>query len=153
MGADPLPAHLFILYFGALSTITPPVALSTYAAAGIAGSDPIRTGVTAVKLATVAFIVPYMFVYGPELLLMGDTCHVIWAVITSLLGCVGLAAALVGWFIDNLAPLLRVMFFIAALTLLKPGVFTDVLGICLITLSIAITKYLKGRQSVGPTVN
>src|SRR5699024_6317979 len=72
LGVDPLAAHLFVFYFAAVSASTPPVALAAYAAAGIAGSEPMKTGMTAVRLGIAAFIVPYIFVYGESLLLIGS---------------------------------------------------------------------------------
>lgn len=97
MGVTPMAAHLFILYFGALSTITPPVALSTFAAAGIAEAGIWETGVDAVKLASTGFIIPFIFVYNSELLMAGTPAGIIFALITALIGCAFLAAALIGW--------------------------------------------------------
>jgi TRAP transporter 4TM/12TM fusion protein len=144
MGVGILPAHLFILYFGALSTITPPVALSTYAAAGIADADPIKTGIQAVKLAAVSFIVPYMFVYSPELLLDGSAGQIIWAIITSLIGCIALAASLIGWLKVKLHLLSRILFFAAAISLMQVGIYSDVMGFSLIIIPVAINKWLSG---------
>src|SRR5699024_4258096 len=96
MGVDPMAAHLFILYFGCLSTITPPVALSSFAAAGIAGSHPMRTGVESFRLAIVAFLIPFMFVYGPELLMDGVWYNIILKSLISLFGCFVLASSIIG---------------------------------------------------------
>lgn len=136
MGVDLMSAHLFILYFGALSTITPPVALSTYAAAGIAGSDPMKTGIDALKLSAVAFIIPFMFVYGPELLMIGTAPHIIWAIITSIIGCIALSGCLIGWLAIELNIITRILLLGGALTLLKPGLLTDGIGFLLIVLPI-----------------
>jgi TRAP transporter 4TM/12TM fusion protein len=140
MGVDVLPAHLFILYFGALSTITPPVALSTYAAAGIAGSDPIQTGITAVKLAAVSFIIPFMFVFSPELLLMGTPGATIFAVVTALIGCLALAASIVGWLGRKIGGFTRFLFFASALALLQPGLYTDIAGLGLLVVATVLSK-------------
>jgi len=140
MGVDVLPAHLFILYFGALSTITPPVALSTYAAAGIAGSDPIQTGITAVKLAAVSFIIPFMFVFSPELLLMGTPGATIFAVVTALIGCLALAASIVGWLGRKIGGFTRFLFFVSALALLQPGLYTDIAGLGLLVVATVLSK-------------
>src|SRR5690606_35978486 len=104
MGLDPLTAHLFVFYFAVISAITPPVALAAFAAAGIAGTDPMKTGVRAFQLGLAAFIVPFMFFYSPELLLEeGTALTITLAVITALLGVYLLAAAVQGWFFGKKA--------------------------------------------------
>ena len=140
MGVSPLAAHLFILYFGCLSTITPPVALSTYAAAGIAGSSPIKTGITAVSLGTVAFLLPYLFVYRPALLMDGSLDQVIRAVFAGLLGCVLFSVAIIGWMLRPLGPLMRVISGLAGLLLLSPGWVTDLVGLAVAGLLVAVAR-------------
>jgi TRAP transporter 4TM/12TM fusion protein len=97
MGASPMAAHMFILYFGALSTITPPVALSIFAAAAIAGSNIWSTGREAVKLAATGFVIPFIFVYNNELLMIGSIGAIGLALITAVLGCVVVSMSLTGW--------------------------------------------------------
>jgi TRAP transporter 4TM/12TM fusion protein len=97
MGAIPMAAHMFILYFGALSTITPPVALSIFAAAAIAGSNIWSTGKEAVKLAATGFVIPFIFVYNNELLMIGSIGAIVLALITAVLGCVVVSMSLTGW--------------------------------------------------------
>lgn len=123
MGVTQMGAHLFILYFGALSTITPPVALSTFAAAGIAGSGLWETGFQAMKLAIAGFIIPFIFVYSPELLLIGSFGNIAIVLITALFGCIVLAIALGGWFKVNLHILGRILLAIGAILLIVPRPF------------------------------
>ncbi len=144
MGATELSAHLFILYFGCLSTITPPVALSAFAAAGIAKANPFETGFVATRIAAVAFIIPFMFVYGPQLLLSGSVGEIALATVSSLLGCVVLAVGLAGWMIRPLAIWERLAFGVCALLLIKPGLYTDIAGF-----GGAVLMYLLVRARAG----
>ncbi|MBW2145782.1 MAG: TRAP transporter permease [Deltaproteobacteria bacterium] len=130
LGATPMGAHLFAFYFSSISGITPPVALVSFAAAGLARSSPMRTGVTAFRIGIAAFIVPYMFIYGPELLLIGSLWGIILAVITSIIGVICLAAGVQGWLIRKSNPLERMLLIAASILLIKPGIFTDLPGLC-----------------------
>jgi len=96
MGLDLVIAHLFVIYFSCLSMITPPVAIAAYAACGISGGDPFRTGILAVKLAAIGFLIPFAFVFNPGLLLMGDPMNIARSVVTAFLSLYGLAIALQG---------------------------------------------------------
>ena len=148
MGVSLMAAHLFILYFGALSTITPPVALSVFAAAGIAESNVWKTGVEAVKLASAGFIIPFMFAYDNVLLLEGDSLiNSITSISTALLGCVVLAMSLMGWFMLNLRILTRVVLFAGAIMLMIPVLTWSLLGIGLIVITLVIEK-LTNRQKI-----
>ena len=120
MGVTQMGAHLFILYFGALSTITPPVALSTFAASGIAGSGMWETGFEAMKLAIAGFIIPFIFAYSPELLLAGSIGKIILVLITALIGCVVLAIGLGGWYKVKLSVISRFLLTIGAILLIMP---------------------------------
>lgn len=130
MGLSRMAAHLFVLYFGVISCITPPVALAAYAAAGLAGTDPIKTGYKAFKLGITAFVVPFLFCYGPELMLEGSLINVILAVITSVAGVYFVACSTEGYLRDRrmLMPF-RILMFVGAMCLLTPGWITDVVGI------------------------
>lgn len=123
MGASVMGAHLFILYFGALSTITPPVALSTFAAAGIAGSGLWETGFEAMKLAIAGFIIPFVFVISPEMLLMGSFVDIVVVLLTALLGCLVLAITFGGWFKVKLHVFSRILLFVGAILLVMPRPF------------------------------
>ncbi len=130
MGVPQMGAHLFILYFGALSTITPPVALSTFAAAGIAGSGLWETGLAAMKLAAAGFIIPFIFCYSPELLLIGTAGDIAFALITALIGCIILSIALGGWFKVNLSIISRIILLPCSILLIMPKpVFANIIGL------------------------
>src|SRR5690606_23167705 len=86
IGIDPIGAHLFILYFGCLSMITPPVAVGAFTAASIAKSQPMRTGYAAMRFGWVGFVVPFLFVYSPTLILQGDVWHITTDIVTALAG-------------------------------------------------------------------
>ena len=117
MGASQIAAHLFILYFGALSTITPPVALSTFAAAGIAKAKVWETGKDAIKLACTGFIIPFIFVYNQEILWSGTFIGVIIAFITAVIGCTIISASLTGWLMIKLSVISRIILFPAGIML------------------------------------
>lgn len=144
-GINPLAAHFFIFYFAIISAITPPVALAAYAAAGISGADPLRTALTACRLGLAAFLVPYMFVYAPQLLLVGSTPRIVLAAITAMVGVVALAASMVGWLRVRANLLERGLLLLAALGLIKPGIWTDLLGFGVLGLAI-LSQYLMPRR-------
>lgn len=143
----PIAAHLFVFYFGILSTITPPVAVGAYAAAGIAGSDPSKTGWAAVKLAIAGFIIPYMFVYSPDLLILpGATlAKIIPVAITAIVGVIALGATAEGFFWGPLNLLQRLLLLIGALLLIKSGLYTDILGLCLVFL-VFFYQHMKSKK-------
>ena len=143
MGVPVLAAHLFIFYFGIISTITPPVALAAYAAAGLAKSDPFKTGWTAFRLGITAFIVPYAFVYGNELMLIGTPVKIILACITAGLGVYFVASAMEGWYCKrSIGMPARIALFAAAITLLIPGVLTDVIGLAIAAAVFLLCKLM-----------
>jgi TRAP transporter 4TM/12TM fusion protein len=129
LGVPLLAAHLFIFYFGCISNVTPPVSLAAFAAAGIAGSPPIRTAMVAAMLAGAGFVVPFMFVYGPELLMVGPPTAILIATATAVVGVTSLAAAAVGYARRPLAAWERVLALGAALALVYPGLLTDGAGL------------------------
>lgn len=133
LGVPLLGAHLFIFYFGCISNVTPPVSLAAFAAAGIAGSPPIRTAVFAAMLAGAGFIVPFMFVYGPELLMQGPPLQIALHATTALVGVISLAAASVGYARKKLFAWERVLALAGALLLVYPGFVTDGAGLVAVT--------------------
>lgn len=143
MGLPVHTAHFFVFYFSCISLITPPVAVTAYAAAGIAGSDPWKTGWTAFKLGFAAFIVPYMFVFGPSLLLVGSAWAVIITVITALIGVASLAISLEGYWQSRLSYFWRTTAFIAAFLLMFPGVKTDLIGIVILLPVVFQSKFTR----------
>lgn len=136
IGVPTLVAHMFIFYFAVISAITPPVALASFAAAGLAQADPWKTSWIALKMGLATFIVPFMFYFSPVLLWQGPWIEIAQATAT---GCVGvwlLAASTEGWFGGKLMMPLRVLLFGAALCLIHPGTVTDLIG-----LGIAVPMY------------
>lgn len=128
MGVLPLAAHLFVFYFGITAAITPPVALAAYAAAGISGASPMKTGFIAFRLGMVAFLLPYMFIYGPAIMMMGNIQEILLAIISGIIGILALAGGLQGYLFRPLSVGLRIILFIAAVLLIKPGLTTDLIG-------------------------
>ncbi len=133
LGVPALAAHMFVFYFGIVADITPPVALAAYAGSGIARSDPFMTGVTATKLAIGAFIIPYIFVFNPQMLLINATPGgIALNVTTATLGMFGVGAAMIGYAMGNLSMLLRIWFAIGGLLLIDPGLLTDLVGVLML---------------------
>jgi TRAP transporter 4TM/12TM fusion protein len=137
LGVEPAAAHMFAFYFAILSAITPPVALAVFAAAGLAKSELWPSGWAAVKIGAAGFIVPFMFAYEPALLLIGPLTQSLYAAATAFLGATLLAASLHGWLHGPASALQRVVLFAAALSLIKPGGLTDVIGIGLAAVVLA----------------
>jgi TRAP-type uncharacterized transport system fused permease subunit len=127
-----LSAHLFVFYFGCISTITPPVALSAYAAAAIAQTNPNSVGWTALKFAVVAFIIPYMWIAGPGLLLQGSLDIIIRVVITSVIGVTLFAIGLQGFAVVPCSWFERLLAFGAGILLIEPSLITDIIGAIII---------------------
>jgi TRAP transporter 4TM/12TM fusion protein len=136
-----IAAHMFVFYFAIISAITPPVAMAVYAAAGISGSNLWKTGLEAMRIGATGFIVPFMFVYGPSLLLIGSTGIIITTIISSSIGVIALSAGLMGWFLKEATILERLMLVIGALLLIKPGLYTDAVGLVLLVIVILLQKF------------
>ena len=149
LGIPPLAGHLFILYFGVISNITPPFALAAYAGAGIAGSDPVRTGFLAFRLGIPGFILPYMFVYSPALIMEGPWLDVALAVVTAVIGVAFLTGALTGYLLVHARPWERALLLGAALVLIKPGVISDLVGLAVAVVVLrAQLARLRQRETV-----
>lgn len=145
-----LAAHMFAFYFGIVADVTPPVALAAYAGAGIAGANPMKTGVTAAKLAIAAFVVPYIFVLAPQLLMINATAPtILMAMVTAIIGMWGLSLAMIGFCQHPLNVLQRIAFFIGGLCLIIPGSMTDLIGIVILFLGYQWQR----RNSGGPLPN
>lgn len=129
MGVPLLAAHLFIFYFGCISNVTPPVSLAAYAASGIAGSPPLKTAWTAMLLASAGFLVPFMFVYAPPLLLEGSLPQIGLVAFSGMAGVTALAAATMGFLRAPLRVWERVLLLGAALSLIHPGLISDGFGV------------------------
>ncbi|WP_418315015.1 TRAP transporter permease [Piscinibacter sakaiensis] len=144
LGVQVEAAHLFVLYFAVLSAITPPVAMAVYAANGISRGTLMDTSWAAVKLGLTGYIIPFMFVFAPSLLLIGDPLWVMTSVVTATVGVVCLAAGLHEYFFFGPARSWeRVMLIVAALVLIKPGIMTDLIGVALISLTIASQLWIR----------
>lgn len=152
MGVLPIAAHLFILYFGTRADITPPVALAAYAGAGIARSDPWKTGLSAFQLGIAGFIIPFMFVYAPELLIIGSTFKIITAFITASFGIVCLAAGIQQCLLVKTTWYETFILLIVALLMIKPGITTDVTGFALFAFVFVLQWYRRknSQQVVQP---
>ncbi len=148
IGVPVLVAHMFVFYFAVVSAITPPVALASFAAAGMAQADPWKTSVTALKMGLATFLVPFMFFYSPVLLMQGDPLPIIQAVVTASVGVWFLAGSTEGWFGGKLSMPLRVVMFAAALCMLHPGSITDVFGL-LVGAPIYLWQRLQLRRAVA----
>ncbi|KAF0159410.1 MAG: TRAP transporter 4TM/12TM fusion protein [Syntrophaceae bacterium] len=145
LGVDPLAAHMFVFYYACLSTITPPVALAAFAGAGIAGAPPFRTGFEAMRLAIIAYVVPFIFVYHPVLIWSGSGWQIALATVTAVLGCMAIGSALMGFMIAKLNWPMRIALLVAAFALLIPGVKTDIAGFALLV-GIWLIQYFQSRS-------
>jgi TRAP transporter 4TM/12TM fusion protein len=146
MGIEPLVAHMFIFYYAVLSAITPPVALASFAAAGLAGGDMWRTGMIAVRLGLATFIVPFMFWMSPALLGVGTVPEVAQAVASAMFGVWLLACATEGWMLNRALPVaLRPLAIAAAIMLMVPEAFTDIAGLA-IGLGLVAWMWQAGRE-------
>lgn len=152
-----LVAHMFVFYFGIFANITPPVALAAFAGAGISGGDPMKTGFTALKLSAAGFLIPYMFVYNPAMLMLDTTnvamnarefpvaatLDIALITITAVVGIIGLSAAIEGYFKTNLNIVGRIVLAAGALMLIIPEMITDVIGI----ITVGIMFFLNSVKS------
>jgi TRAP-type uncharacterized transport system fused permease subunit len=136
-------AHMFAFYFAILSAITPPVALAIFAAAGLAKANMWESGFAAMRAAAPAYIVPFMFIYEPRLLLIvedwsADWLFVAWSVASASIGVVALAGGLFGWLVGFASRWQRAALVFAALCLIKPGLYTDMAGLALLAVVLAV---------------
>ena len=151
LSVHPLAAHMFVFYFGIIADITPPVALAAYAGSGIAKSDPMKTGFTATKLAIGAFLVPYIFVYNPAMLMIGTTTlGLIQNLTTACCGMFGAGVAMIGFYQTTMRWWERVWFFVGGLMLIDPGVLTDLTGLAMLGLGMAYQWYKKKAGAKAP---
>jgi len=146
LGAIAPAAHMFAFYFAILSAITPPVALAVFAAASLAKTDIWTAGWEAVRIGSAAFIVPFMFIYEPSLLMIGDWQSIASSFVTATLGCVLLAAGLFGYLLRTAFWWERVLLVVAAFLLIKPGWITDLIGLVLLALVLASQYLVKTKE-------
>ena len=148
IGIEPLIAHFFIFYFAVVSSITPPVALASYAAAGISGDNPMGTSVASFKIGLAAFIVPFMFFYSPAMLMEGSPLQIARVGVTALLGIVLLSAMVQKWFFGPLNTLQRLVMLVGALFMIYGGIYTDIAG-----LAIGVILFVMQRKQHGKADN
>lgn len=148
LGVPMISAHMFCLYYAVLSTITPPVCMAAFSAAGIAEANAMRTGFTSVKLGAIAFIIPFFFVYQPGLLFTGDMLEILSVSVTSIIGVIGLTAGLQRFFVTNCNIVESIVLFASGLCLIYPGSITDLIGIGGIILIYVIQRVYALRKSV-----
>ncbi len=148
-----LAAHMFVFYFGIVADITPPVALAAYAGSAIAKSNPMKTGVTATRLAITAFIVPYIFAFSPEMLIIGSDkpwYEIVLLVITAVAGIFIISAGMEGYLLKEMPWWERIMALAGGLCMVIPGIVTDAVGVALIALLIVIQKFTgKKKEKVA----
>lgn len=162
-----LVAHMFVFYFGIFANITPPVALAAFAGAGIAGGDPMKTGWQSLRLALAGFIVPFMFVYNPNMLMIDvsnitdmtvktfdlPAWHVIAMVsVTSIIGVIALSAAVEGYLKDTLVTWQRVLMAIGAFCLIVPEGVTDIVGLALVSV-VAFLNFQTYKKNKKPIIS
>ncbi len=149
MGVPLMSAHLFCLYFGVLADVTPPVALATYAAAGIAGGNAIKTGFTALLTAMAGFLVPYMFIYNSHLLFQGNLLQIVFAFGTALMAIIGLAAAVQGYYFSKLSLVERLFLLVVPFLLIVPNIYTDLLALVILVGGFLFQKRKATAQTSG----
>ncbi len=150
LGVIPPAAHMFAFYFAVLSAITPPVALAVYAASGLAKSDIWTSGWAAVKIGAAGFIVPFMFVYEPALLMIGDWPTIAWRFVCAVVGILLFAGGLHGYFLTAASHWQRGLLIIGGLSLVYPSVLSDITGAVII--AVVVAAQLLGRNSELNTV-
>ena len=144
IGIEPLIAHFFVFYFAVVSAITPPVALASYAAAGISGDNPMGTSVASFKIGLAAFIVPFMFFYSPAMLMEGSPMQILRVGLTETLGIVLLSGMVQKWFFGPVNTVQRIVMLVGALFLIYGGIYTDIAG-----LAIGIVLFMMQRKLHG----
>ena len=149
MGVPTIAAHFFVFYFGIVADLTPPVALAAYAGAAIAQANPMKTALTATKLAIGAFIVPYVFALNPAMLFIDTTAgEVILICITSFVGIFAVSAALEGYLLHHMPAYQRIMSLVGGLMLIYPGLVTDTLGLGLVAIVVVLQILTRKKTTV-----
>ncbi|MEM6460655.1 MAG: TRAP transporter fused permease subunit [Pseudomonadota bacterium] len=150
LGIEPLVAHFFVFYFAVVSAITPPVALASYAAAGVSGANPMETSVASFKIGIAAFVVPFMFFYNSALLMESHTLEIIRAFLTAMLGVFLLSSGVQGWFFGKRAVwVLRLLLVGTALLMIEGSVMTDIIGLAMVALIFFIQRVIKPREGLS----
>lgn len=150
LGFPALAAHMFVFYFGIIADITPPVALAAFAASGISGGEPIKTGVNATKLAIAAWIIPYVFVFSPAMLLIDATWYeTLWVTFTALTGMIAIGAGIVGYWVRKTNWIERILAIVAGIMLIVPEGYTDLAGLVLFIVLLSIQYMVKKDRGLS----
>ena len=152
IGVDVLTANMFVLYYAVMSALTPPVAVAAYAASSLAEDNPLYIAVLAVKFALGAFVVPFAFVYGPELLMQGPPLEIGLSMVTAVAGLIFVAAALEAYFTRPLSPLIRVLLGIGGMAFVIPDIRLSAIGFILVGISLGPTLYQKFFSKGEPSL-
>ena len=150
IGIEPLIAHFFVFYFAVVSAITPPVALASYAAAGISGDNPMGTSVASFKIGLAAFIVPFMFFYSPAMLMEGSPMQILRVGLTATLGIVLLSGMVQKWFFGPVNTVQRIVMLVGALFLIYGGIYTDIAGLAIGIVLFMMQRKVHGGGSKAP---
>lgn len=149
MGVEPIAAHMFAFYFGLVSAITPPVALASFAAAGIAQSNPMQTGFHSFRLGIAKYILPFAFVYAPAMLFVGPWYEIVLSTFSIFVGIYALTITTEGWMFERVGIIGRIVALAAAALSLHPGFITDAVGYVILT-AMLITGYTKIKKQTAP---
>ena len=143
---------MFVFYFGIVADITPPVALAAFAATGISGGNPIRTGVNASKLAIAVFIIPYMFVLQPELLMIDTNfLEILLILVSAIAGMIAVGAGLIGYWYVKLNWIARIISVIGGLMLMYPGLYSDLIGFGIFVVML-VTQYIASKRETDKEI-
>lgn len=149
LGVEPLVAHMFVFYFGLFANITPPVALAAFAAAGISGADPMRTGVQSMRLALAGYVIPYLFVFSPAMLLQNVTfLEAAQVTLTGTVGVLMLSVAVEGHLWVDVPWWRRIGFAIGAILMMSPDRLTDLIGVCIVAAMFVLQAIVAKREGV-----
>ncbi len=147
LGFEPIAAHMFVFYFGIVADITPPVALAAYAGSAIAGSNPLKTGVTATRLAIAAFIIPYIFALNPKMLFVNATVlEVVLIIVTSIVGIFAIAAGLERYMFRKLKFYEVIPLIIGGLMMIYPGHISDAIGLAIVA-AITVEQCIGAKKA------
>ncbi|WP_455594911.1 TRAP transporter permease [Cloacibacillus porcorum] len=147
LGVEAIVAHMFIFYFANMSMITPPVAIASYTAAGIAETGLWETGIEAVRLAIILFLIPFIFVYNPALLGLGSIPAIAWVFFTCVMGIMGLGIGVIGYWKGDMGWPMRALFIVAALLLIVPETISDIAGLAIL-FALIFVQLKRSRAAV-----
>lgn len=151
LGAPKIAAHMFVLYFCATAAFTPPVATAAYAASGICNDSPWKVGYTALRLGVAGYLVPFAFVFCPQLVLVDVNLEIIWICFTAITGIYALCCATIGYLRDPLNIVFRILLFAAGVLCVYPETFTDIVGLAIFGVIFAVSIFKKKPSKVGQT--